>query len=194
VRLSDGATIGAGTVLVAAGTTPSTTWLNGACSADRTLRTDALGRTTLPGVYAAGDAASFPDAYYGHLPTPHWEAAVRQGLVVAHAIAGIPPPPAAAAAFWSDQHGSRIQVVGHAPPGCDVEFEGERSPDSPFAAWMTCGGRPAAAMLVDRPELMVRARRWLAAGPRTEADTTHQQENSDDLYPRDRRVRVPGAR
>ena len=192
--LSDGGAIEAETVLVATGTAPATDWLT-MRGRDGTVAADEFGRTALPGVYAAGDAASFPHALHGRLPTPHWEAAVTQALAVAHAITGTPAPPRGPAAFWSDQYGSRIQLIGHAPPGSEIELDAPDGADGPFAAWITCGGMPAAAMLVDRPEAMAGARRWLAAAaPAAEKDEPIEQEKSDDLHPVDRRVRVPGAR
>ena len=106
--LSDGTVLEAETVLVAAGSVPATGWIGHGAGADGPLATDAQGRTALPGVFAAGDAASFPDPFPGaRVPTPHWEAAVRQGIVVAHSILGTPPPAPAPAMFWSDQHGRR---------------------------------------------------------------------------------------
>jgi NADPH-dependent 2,4-dienoyl-CoA reductase/sulfur reductase-like enzyme len=179
-ELNDGTAVTAQTVLVAAGSVPATSWLGHSREGAPPLATDALGRTALPGVYAAGDAACFPDPLTGEpLPTPHWEAAARQGVVVAHAISGTEPPADAPAMFWSDQHGSRIQFVGHVPAGHEIEIEGDDGLEPPFAAWISCGGRPAAAMLVDRPELMARARRLIAAAaPQIEEEedyTTKEQ-------------------
>ncbi len=179
VHLSDGSELRAATALIAAGSAPATSWLAGLAEPGRPLATDALGRTTLPGVYAAGDAACFPDPLLGErVPTPHWEAAARQGAAVAHAITGTRPPADTPAMFWSDQHGSRIQLVGHAAAGDEIEVDGEMG-EGPFAAWITCRGRPAAALLVDRPELMARARRWIttAASPE-EANADRREEQA----------------
>ncbi len=174
-QLSDGSNIAAATLLVAAGSAPSISWLAGLAAPGRPLATDALGRTALPDVYAAGDAACFPDPLLGRrVPTPHWEAAARQGVAVAHAITGTCPPADMPAMFWSDQHGSRIQLVGHAADADEIEIDGEMD-DGPFAAWITCRGRPAAALLVDRPELMARARRWVASAASPEETTAHQR-------------------
>jgi NADPH-dependent 2,4-dienoyl-CoA reductase/sulfur reductase-like enzyme len=174
--LDDGARVEAETVLVAAGTAAATSWLGGWDGPGRPLFTDPLGRTSIASVYAAGDAACFPCALTGaHMPTPHWESAARQGLLVAHSILGAVPPATPPAMFWSDQHGSRIQFVGHAPCGSAIEIEGAEDLAGPFAAWISCAGRPAAAMLVDRPELLARARRWVmaadsASGTRDDTD------------------------
>ncbi len=111
----------------------------------------------------------------GASPTPHWEAAAHQGAAVAHAITGTRPPADMPAMFWSDQHGSRIQLIGHAAAADEIEIEGEMD-DGPFAAWITCRGRPAAALLVDRPELMARARRWVASAASPEEANAHPRE------------------
>ncbi len=175
-QLSDGSDLLAATVLVATGSAPATSWLAGLAEPGRPLATDALGRTALPDVYAAGDAACFPDPLLGRrVPTPHWEAAARQGAAVAHAITGSCAPADTPAMFWSDQHGSRIQLVGHAAAADEIEIDGEMD-DGPFAAWITCRGRPAAALLVDRPGLMARARRWVASDASPEEANAHPRE------------------
>ena len=164
--LDDGARVEAETVLVAAGTSPATEWLAGTGLGPRTIETDAVGRTVLDDVFAAGDVASFPDPFLdAHLPSQHWEAAVRQGTAVAGAILGRPAPPPVPAMFWSDQHGRRIQMVGHAPALCSIELDGTPSRGEPFAAWISGPRGPAAAMLVDRPDLLPGARRWIAQSP-----------------------------
>lgn len=165
LRLNDGEMIDAETVLVAAGTVPATKWLTGSGLGPSAIETDATGATALTDVFAAGDVASFPDPFLGtRLPSQHWEAAARQGSTVAHAILGTTPPAPAPAMFWSDQHGRRIQMVGHAPESCSIELEGQLSHEEPFAAWISGLRGPAAVMLVDRPDLLPAARRWIAAG------------------------------
>ena len=201
--LSDGTTVEADTVLVGAGSVAATGWIGGAASPDTPLATDAEGRTAYPDVYAAGDAASFPDPFTGsHLPTPHWEAAARQGILVAHSILGTPPPAPVPAMFWSDQHGRRLQMVGHLPREGTIELDGEPRSDAPFAVWISCGGRPAAALLVDRPEEMARARSWVAAAgpqpvaelPRRSPPPPERQEHGDGIATGDRRVGLPRTR
>ena len=165
VRLSldDGSRIEAQTVLVAAGSSPATEWLAGSGLGAGMIQVDAAGRTALPGVFAAGDAASFPDPFLdANLPSQHWEAAVRQGTAVARAILGRPQQLPMPAMFWSDQHGRRIQMVGHAPAPCSIEFEGSPLRGEPFAARISGPRGPAAVLLVDRPDLLPGARRWVA--------------------------------
>jgi len=170
--LSDGSTVRADTVLVAAGTAPATEWLSASGLGPGPIPTDHGGRTRLPVVYAAGDAACFPDPYLGErAPTPHWEAAARQGAAVARAILELQAPRTAPAMFWSDQHGRRIQLVGHAPPQCEIEIDGDPDSDEPFTAWIRHGGLPAAALLVNRPDALPRARRWIAGAHPSSEET-----------------------
>jgi 3-phenylpropionate/trans-cinnamate dioxygenase ferredoxin reductase component len=178
LELSDSSTLRADTVLVAAGTVPATEWLASSGLGPGPIHTDAGGHTRIPNIYAAGDAACYPDPYSGERsPTPHWEAAVRQGVAVAHSIVGVRPRAPTPAMFWSDQYDRRIQFVGHAPAECEIELDYDdsqrpettqtemglvESAGTPFAAWIRHNGHPAAAMLVNRPDALGRARRWIA--------------------------------
>jgi 3-phenylpropionate/trans-cinnamate dioxygenase ferredoxin reductase subunit len=165
LTLNDGRRISADLVLVAAGTTPATAWLadsglpnSGAIPVDRS------GRTAIPGIHGAGDAAWFYDPATGrHTPTPHWEAAARQGALVAHAIVDAPlhatPPPM----FWSDQHGARLQFVGRADAADRIEIDGD--PDAPdFTAWLIRRERPIGALLAGRPRALTAVRSRIADG------------------------------
>jgi 3-phenylpropionate/trans-cinnamate dioxygenase ferredoxin reductase subunit len=97
LQLSDGERVPCAHVLVGIGVRPAVEWLG----LDR-LAADAAGRTALPHVFAAGDAAG----------TAHWEAAARGGAAVARTLLGQPVAPPAAPSFWSDQHGVRLVCVG----------------------------------------------------------------------------------
>ena len=162
--LADGRRVSAGLVLVAAGTVAATEWLAGSgLSCDGAIRVDCDGRSAVPGIYAAGDAACFPDPLTGrHLPTPHWEAASYQGAAVARAVVGAPREPAQPPMFWSDQHGVRIQVLGRAEETNRIEFDG--NPDEPdFIAWLRRGERLLGAFIAGRPRALPEVRRRLAA-------------------------------
>ncbi|MGN6372310.1 MAG: NAD(P)/FAD-dependent oxidoreductase [Solirubrobacteraceae bacterium] len=164
LALSDGSTVTADTVLIATGTVAATDWLASSPLGQGLIPTDAAGRTVLSDVYAAGDAACFPDPYTGEqIATPHWEAAARQGTAVARAIVGLPVQPALPAMFWTDQHGHRIQLVGHAQPDSDIHLNGNASDDEPFAARLTHHGHPSGVLLLDQPELLPAAREWITS-------------------------------
>jgi NADPH-dependent 2,4-dienoyl-CoA reductase/sulfur reductase-like enzyme len=147
LRLSDGGRVPCDHVVVGIGVRPATGW----ALAER-LVAGPDGRTALPGVFAAGDAAG----------GAHWEAAARQGAAAARTMLGLPPAPAAAAVLWSDQHGVRLQRLGD-PRGADATtLEGDPGERS-FTLTYERAGRPVAAVLVGRPGALTALRRRLAA-------------------------------
>lgn len=209
LQLSDASELHADSVLVAVGASPATEWLASTGIAPGALNTDAGGRTALPGVYAAGDAACFPNPHLGRaVPSQHWEAAVRQGVAVARSIVGLAPAPPAPSMFWSDQHGHRIQLVGHAPPDGAIEFDGDPAAGGSFAAWISQDGRPRGALLVDRPHALPDARARIAGaessmeagggtgasgGTGADASASAGAESSHDNHPK-RGARWPAYR
>jgi 3-phenylpropionate/trans-cinnamate dioxygenase ferredoxin reductase component len=162
LHLNDGSTIAADVLLLAIGSVPATEWLAGSGLRAGPIPTGATGATALPDIYAAGDAACPPNPYlHVPTPTPHWDAAAREGATVARAILGLPALPQTPPMFWSDQHERRIQLVGDAPHDSQIDFDGDPCTGEPFAAWITHERQPAGAMLVDRPDALPRARRWV---------------------------------
>ena len=181
LQLSDSSVLEANTLLVAIGTSPATEWLTSAGLGPGAISTDAGGRTALPGVYAAGDAACFPDPYTGQpVPSQHWEAAVRQGVAVARSIVGLPPAPPAPSMFWSDQHGHRIQFVGHGASDCEIELDGDPAAGGSFAAWIARAGRPQGALLVDRPQSLPVARARIAGAEAAPAESGEERSDNQD--------------
>ncbi|MGH2849206.1 MAG: NAD(P)/FAD-dependent oxidoreductase [Solirubrobacteraceae bacterium] len=151
VTLSDGRRLACDHVLVGIGVRPDLAWVEGSGLPTDGIPTDAAGRTSLPGVYAAGDAAAFHDPYLErHALTGHWEAAGRQGAAVANAIAGTAPGPPALSSFWSDQYGTRIQYLGHAHLADEVAIDGDPGARD-FVAVYRRAGTPIAALIVGRP-------------------------------------------
>jgi 3-phenylpropionate/trans-cinnamate dioxygenase ferredoxin reductase subunit len=127
------------------------------------IRTDACGRTEIPGVYAAGDVAETWHPLLGRrLRVEHWTSAAGQGTAVAHAILGEERPHAALPYFWSDQFGLRLQYVGHAERWDEVELDGE--PGS-FVARYLERGETVAALAVNRPADVAKLRTELAQLP-----------------------------
>lgn len=182
LALSDGSELQAGAVLVAAGIAPATAWLAHSGLGSGWIETDQAGRTRIPGIYAAGDAASVPDPRSGRLvPSQHWEGAARGGAAVARTLLGMPAPAPAPAMFWTDQHGLRIQLVGHAPPGCRIELDGDPGADD-FTAWLYQSATPAAAMLVGRPGELPRVRRLIAAREAPAATAINAKEPPCPIY------------
>jgi NADPH-dependent 2,4-dienoyl-CoA reductase/sulfur reductase-like enzyme len=163
VRLSGGATLACDHVLVGVGIEPALDWLHGSGLPSGGVPTDLDGRTELPGVFAAGDAAAVFDPALGrHVLGSHWESAARQGARAARAMLGLDPGASAIASFWSDLYGTRVQYLGHASLADEVSFEGDPG-SRDFAATFTSAGRPVAVLLAGRPQMLPHARALLTA-------------------------------
>jgi 3-phenylpropionate/trans-cinnamate dioxygenase ferredoxin reductase subunit len=154
VTLDDGRRLATAHVLVGIGVRPDLGWLAGSGLPMDGIPADPGGRTSLPNVYAAGDAAAWFDPYLGrHRLSGHWEAAGRQGAAVAHTIVGRDPAPAAISSFWSDQYGTRVQYLGHAPLADRVSIEGDPAARD-FVAHFERDGELVAAVAVGRPKAL----------------------------------------
>jgi 3-phenylpropionate/trans-cinnamate dioxygenase ferredoxin reductase subunit len=168
VTLDDGRRVEADHVLIGIGVVADLDWLAGCGLPTTGIPTDEGGRSELPDVYAAGDAAAFFDAFLGrHALSGHWESAGRQGAAVAHAIIGRPPPTPAVSSFWSDQYGTRIQYLGHAQLADRVTLDGDPEARD-FTAVYTRDGEPVAALVVGRPHALADLRdrlRYLSERP-----------------------------
>jgi 3-phenylpropionate/trans-cinnamate dioxygenase ferredoxin reductase component len=161
VVLDDGARLGCDALLVAIGVDPDTAWLEGSgLPAHGGVPIDGGGRTAIPGVWAAGDAAR----PHGHPPGQHWEAAVRQGSAAARSMLGLPVPAAPVSSWWSDQHGHRLQGLGDPALADAVRIEGDPRDGDGFSVLCLRRGRPVAALAVDQPRALPALRRALA-GP-----------------------------
>ena len=162
VTLAGGEQIACDHILVGVGVQPNLDWLPEDDFDRRGVHTDADGRTAVPGVYAAGDAAALLDPVLGRrVPGNHWESAARQGTRAAKAMLGLDPGPATVSSFWSDLHGTRIQYLGHAPIADSVTYDGDLAALD-FTATFTLEERPVAVLLAGRPRMLPQARELLA--------------------------------
>ena len=161
VELDDGRRIACDALVVGIGTEPATAWLRSSGLDDRGVLTDATGRTAVPDVFAAGDASRcFDPRLRAHVRTEHWEAARRQGAGAAQAMLGLEAAPAGVPSFWSDQHGVRIQYLGHAQGADGLLIDGDPAARD-FTATFTQDERPIAALLVGRPQALPALRRQI---------------------------------
>ncbi|MFD3542333.1 NAD(P)/FAD-dependent oxidoreductase [Streptomyces sp. NPDC058662] len=166
VLLADGRALEAGAVVVGVGARPATDWLRGSgvdLGADGSITADAWLRTSVPGVYAVGDCASFPSARYGaRLLVHHWDNALQgPKAVAANILAGEPaaaydPVPY----FWSEQFGRFVQYAGHHADADTLLWRGD--PAGP--AWSVCwlrDGALVAVLAVGRPRDLAQGRRLI---------------------------------
>lgn len=123
-RLSNGSVVTADVVVLAIGSVPSTAWLE---SSGLDLRNGVLCNEhgeAAPGIYAAGDVASWFHPLFGrHLRLEHRTNALEQGCVAARNMLGGRHELADTPFAWTDQYELRIRMYGICSANATVELE-----------------------------------------------------------------------
>ncbi len=111
-RLADGRELPADFVIVGVGITPNAQLAGAAgLTIDNGIATDAMGRTSDPAIWSAGDCASFP-WQGGRIRLESVGNAIDQAEAVAANILGANTPYQAKPWFWSDQFDLKLQIAG----------------------------------------------------------------------------------
>lgn len=168
VRLTDGSVVPADVVVVGVGVAPATAWLESSgLELNDGVVCDELCRAA-PGVYAAGDVARWTNPLFGEsMRVEHWTNAAEQGQAAAENLLageGRGTPFAPVPFFWSDQYDVKIQFVGRARPGDDVEVVDGSLEAHRFVALYGREGRLVGCLGFSRPRLVMTYRRLLAEG------------------------------
>ena len=81
--------------------------------------------TSVPGIYAVGDIARYPDAYSGdNVRIEHWNVAQQQAQTAARNMLGKREVYESVPFFWSGHYDIMLNYVGHAEHWDRIEIEG----------------------------------------------------------------------
>ena len=138
VRLADGATIDADTVLVAIGARPDTDLAEAAdLTVENGVLVDASLRTSDPDIYAVGDIANAEHPFLGRrLRVEHWANALNQPATAAAAMLGMPASYDRLPYFYTDQYDLGMEYVGEPHNYVEVVIRGDRPGKEFVAFWL----------------------------------------------------------
>jgi NADPH-dependent 2,4-dienoyl-CoA reductase/sulfur reductase-like enzyme len=172
VRAADGRSWTAPIVVVAVGMEPRTELAEAAGIAVAApgdgggILVDAHGRTSVDGVFAAGDVANQPRPVLGgRHRVEHWQGAQNHGTAVGRVMAGGDGAFEEVPWCWSDQYGLNLQVAGWPDAAHDLVVRGSLD-DRDFVAYLLDEGVVRGVVSIGRPRDVRAAKAWIAAGAR----------------------------
>jgi 3-phenylpropionate/trans-cinnamate dioxygenase ferredoxin reductase component len=126
---------------------------------------DSALRTSVPGVWAAGDMAAYDSVVHGgRIRVEHWDVAFNQGKTAALNMLGGEQPHTEVPYFFSDlADWASLEYVGPAREWDEEIVRGSLQEGS-FSVWYLKDGRVLGALSVGRSDDLDHARRLLVAG------------------------------
>jgi apoptosis-inducing factor 3 len=171
VTLKSGDVIQADLVVIGAGVRPSISLAEkSGLRTDKGVVVNEFLETSVPGIYAAGDIARFPDPISGtDIRVEHWVVAERQGQTAARNMLGAAEKFSAPPFFWSNHYDSSILYVGHAGKWDSVAVSGDVETGDCAVAYKSAG-KTLAVATVNRPMVSLEAEAALARGDQNALD------------------------
>jgi 3-phenylpropionate/trans-cinnamate dioxygenase ferredoxin reductase subunit len=150
VRLADGTVVPADAVIVGIGAAPNVGLAEAAgLAVDNGVTADAVGRTSDPDIFVAGDLANVEHPFLGHrVRVEHWANALNQPDVVAAAMLDQDGPEPELPYFFTDQYDLGMEYHGLGAPDDEVVVRGSLA-DREFVAFWLREGRVVAGMNVN---------------------------------------------
>jgi 3-phenylpropionate/trans-cinnamate dioxygenase ferredoxin reductase subunit len=165
LRLAGGGWLAADQVVIAVGVRPDVAWLEGSPIAlDNGVAVDETLCSSLPGIYAVGDCASFWSLRFQRRMRPeHWDVALRAPVVLAANLMGAARAYDPVPYFWSEQFGRMLQYVGDHRGADQIVWRGDAGTEHWAACWLD-GGRLVALLTVGLPRDLQQGRRLIESG------------------------------
>lgn len=172
VRLASGPDLPADLVVVGIGVRPATALAERAgLRVERGIVVDERLQASVPGVYAAGDVARWPDPRFGGpIRVEHWVVAERMGAAAARSILGAPSPFRDVPFFWSAHYDVTIAYVGHAERWDRIDVHGSLDARDATLAYRE-GAETRAVVTVGRDPVSLAAERAFEQDDRAALDT-----------------------
>jgi NADPH-dependent 2,4-dienoyl-CoA reductase/sulfur reductase-like enzyme/nitrite reductase/ring-hydroxylating ferredoxin subunit len=152
-------------VIMGVGVRPETSLAEkGGLAIDRGIVVDDQFRTSIAGIWAAGDVARFPYAYTGEkVRIEHWVVAEQQGQAAARSMLGKGTRFDRVPFFWSAHYDTTIGYVGHAESWDRIDFSGDFSQGDAAVAYRRAG-KTLAVAAIGRDQFLLHAEAAIERG------------------------------
>lgn len=162
VTLADGTKIAADLVIIGIGVKPRLALAQAAgLAVDRGIVVNERLETGVPGIFAAGDVARWPNAAGETARVEHWVVAQRQGQVAAENMLGGRTPFRDVPFFWSAHHDVEVRYAGHAADWDEIVVEGDIAARDCMVSYRK-GGRTLAVATIGRDRVALEQARLLS--------------------------------